>query len=95
MAAISPGGPKLSAGYSRNRHFGNAASGKRLGVRFHQSIPLAGDFDLWTRFYEYAELYGTFSPLAGFRYQHAQRGLQKAQYENEAERSLQPNANQT
>lgn len=29
----------------------------------------AGDFDLWARFYQHAELYGVAIPLAGFRFQ--------------------------
>lgn len=58
--------------------------GGTISLNYH----LAGDFDLWTHFYDHAELYGTFSPLAGFRYQQSQRGLQKSEYEQEAERSL-------
>ncbi len=61
---------------------------EKAGSTIMSTYHLAGDFDLWTHFYDCAGLYGTFSPLAGFRYQNAQRGLQKSQYKQEAERSL-------
>lgn len=33
----------------------------------HVRHKLAGDFDLWARFYEHADLYGVGAPLGGFR----------------------------
>lgn len=40
----------------------------------------AGDFELWARFYEHAELYGVEIPLAGFRLQHLQQSAQGEKY---------------
>lgn len=40
---------------------------ERAGGYVDTSLRLAGDFDLWARFYQHAELYGVATPLAGFR----------------------------
>ena len=62
---------------------------EKAGGAIDLNFTLAGDFDLWARFYQHAELYGTFSPLAGFRYQDAQRSKQQHEaYMHEANRSL-------
>ncbi len=50
---------------------------------------LAGDFDLWARFYNHAELYGIASPLAVFRQQFNQRSRRMQDYVREAEEALQ------
>lgn len=50
---------------------------------------LAGDFDLWARFCEHAELYTTNSALALFRHQDTQRSKDITTYVNQARRSLQ------
>lgn len=60
---------------------------KAGGLRARE-FPLAADFDLWSRFYRHADLYGTVVPLAGFRNQENQRSLQVGQYHEEAARSL-------
>ncbi len=49
---------------------------------------LASDFDLWARFFKYAELYGVNCPLAGFRLQCNQRSKSIAKYVQEANTSL-------
>lgn len=49
---------------------------------------LAGDFDLWARFYSRSDLYGIRSPLGGFRKHDNQRSLQVSQYREEARCSL-------
>lgn len=51
-------------------------------------LDLASDFDLWSRFYRYSELYGTMSPLGGFRRRINQRSGQRNKYRKEAEISL-------
>jgi len=56
------------------------------GIRTEYS--LAGDFDLWARFYRHAELYGTVSPLAGFRLSQQQRSSQAVAYRGQAIASL-------
>lgn len=39
----------------------------RAGARMDTSLRLAGDFELWARFYQHAELIGVRAPLGGFR----------------------------
>jgi len=39
----------------------------KAGARLDTSLKLAGDFDLWCRFFQHAELYGVMTPLGGFR----------------------------
>lgn len=40
---------------------------ERGGGYVDTSLQFAGDFELWARFYQYAELYGVGTPLGGFR----------------------------
>jgi glycosyltransferase involved in cell wall biosynthesis len=40
---------------------------ERAGGRIDTSLRLAGDFELWARFYRHARLYGVTTPLAAFR----------------------------
>jgi hypothetical protein len=40
---------------------------EREGNHINTSYKLAGDFELWTRFYKYTDLYGVGLPLGGFR----------------------------
>jgi glycosyltransferase involved in cell wall biosynthesis len=61
---------------------------ERMGGCISSKYKLAADFDLWGTFYQYAELYGTMSPLAGFRLQGKQKTTQQETYEAEAEKSL-------
>lgn len=49
----------------------------------------AGDFELWSRFYEHADLYGVPSALGGFRYQHSQKTSNQQRYIHEAKQILQ------
>ena len=52
------------------------------------AFQLAGDFDLWARFFKKTELYGIDSPLGGFRIHRQQRSHQVTKYREEALRSL-------
>jgi glycosyltransferase involved in cell wall biosynthesis len=61
---------------------------EKTGGYVSDDFKLAADFDLWSRFYQYADLYGTTSPLAGFRFQAKQRSTQIDFYVAEAEKSL-------
>lgn len=61
---------------------------QKVGGAIDPEFSLAGDFDLWCRFYSHADLYGTPSPLGGFRYQPNQRSRQIEQYLVEAQKSL-------
>ena len=49
---------------------------------------LAGDFALWCKFYEHAELCGLTYPLSGFRMIEGQRSEDHQTYMNEAQRAL-------
>lgn len=40
---------------------------EKAGGRVDDSIRIAGDFELWARFFEHAELYGVATPIGGFR----------------------------
>jgi hypothetical protein len=48
---------------------------------------MAGDFNLWSRFFQETELYGVGSPLAGFRFQDGQK-TKHAEYIAQATVSL-------
>lgn len=61
---------------------------ERAGNRISTEFKLAGDFDLWSRFYAYTDLYGTNSPLGGLRFQANQKSRQIKEYKIEAEKSL-------
>jgi glycosyltransferase involved in cell wall biosynthesis len=60
-------------------------AGGEVGARFR----LAGDFDLWARFFQHAELYGVETPLGGFRFHGEQKtGAGHGTYLDEAEAIL-------
>jgi glycosyltransferase involved in cell wall biosynthesis len=62
---------------------------ERAGGRIDASLPLAGDFDLWARFYRHAELWAIATPLGGFRIHGDQKtGRQYEAYLAEAEACL-------
>ena len=62
---------------------------EKVGSKISTEFKLAGDFDLWSQLYLYAELYGTRSSLGGFRSQVNQRSRQNIeQYVIEAKMSL-------
>ncbi len=62
---------------------------ERAGARLDSSLELAGDFELWCRFFRHAELYGVATPLAGFRRHSNQKtARQYSAYLDEAERVL-------
>jgi glycosyltransferase involved in cell wall biosynthesis len=45
----------------------------RVGGYVDSSLQLAGDFDLWARFYKNGELYGVGTPLGGYRAHETQK----------------------
>ena len=59
----------------------------KIGGHLRTEFSFASDFDLWTRFYVHADLYGTLSPLGGFRLRCDRRSLDP-QYVTEANESL-------
>jgi glycosyltransferase involved in cell wall biosynthesis len=40
---------------------------EKAGGRVDDSLRIAGDFELWARFFKHADLYGVTTPLGGFR----------------------------
>lgn len=58
------------------------------GGQISPELKLAGDFDLWSRFFLHAELYGVASPLGGFRSRVGQKSSAADEYANEAETTL-------
>jgi glycosyltransferase involved in cell wall biosynthesis len=53
---------------------------EKAGGCLSQEFGSAGDFELFARFYGYAELIGVDVPLAGFRHQHQQKSAQRLEY---------------
>ncbi|HET7536576.1 MAG TPA: glycosyltransferase family 2 protein [Candidatus Didemnitutus sp.] len=56
---------------------------EKAGGFVSQDYGLAGDFELWCRFYRHAELWGVNLPLAGFRFQHQQQTTQAQKYSDQ------------
>ena len=61
---------------------------EKAGGRLDTTLRLAGDFELWARFYEHAELVATPTPLAGFRAHTRQLSRAMDSYLDEARRIL-------
>ncbi len=58
---------------------------ERSGGRLDSSLRLAGDYELWSRFFRLAELHGVDVPLAAFRVRAGQRGADVEAYLREVE----------
>lgn len=58
------------------------------GCRLDESLHYAGDFELWARFWEHADLVTTTAPLGGFRQHNTQKTAQIENYYVEAEQIL-------
>ena len=54
------------------------------GTHLDETLSLAGDFELWARFYEHADLVTTVCPLAGFRYHGEQKSMAQNEYQAQA-----------
>ena len=61
---------------------------ERAGSRLDERYELAGDFELWARFWKLASLYTTAAPLGGFRFRPGQRSGNFAGYLDEARMAL-------
>lgn len=62
---------------------------EKAGAQIGAGYPLAGDFELWARFFQHAELYAVETPLGGFRFHGDQKtGGDRADYLAEAEKAL-------
>jgi len=83
-----PGSNRSTGWVQQESTFWRHSLWEKVGSSISTKFNLAGDFDLWTRFYLHTDLYGTFSPLGGFRTQINQKSFQREQYYLEAEKSL-------
>ena len=61
---------------------------ERAGGRLDSSLSYAGDYELWARFYEHANLVSTNVPLGIFRYHAAQKTDQLEGYIGEVQRVI-------
>lgn len=62
---------------------------ERAGGRVDTSLKLAGDFELWARFYQHSDLTGVRAPLGGFRVHATQLSARhRATYYAEAQTAL-------
>lgn len=61
---------------------------EKIGGCIRKDYTLSGDFDLWARFFEHAELYGIESLLGGFRYRQKQLSTNLAVYISQSKQSL-------
>jgi glycosyltransferase involved in cell wall biosynthesis len=61
---------------------------ERAGGYISSEFGPAGDFELWCRFYEHADLKGVYFPLAGFRVHAAQVSSDQHGYNLQASRAL-------
>ena len=61
---------------------------EKSGSEIDLEFSMAGDFALWSQFYQQAELYGIGTPLGGFRVHAHQKSHQMQKYLAEAQQSL-------
>ncbi len=62
---------------------------EKAGAHLNTDFSLAGDLELWTRFFRYAQLYSADALLAGYRYHQGQRAQsQMDEYLKQAERII-------
>jgi glycosyltransferase involved in cell wall biosynthesis len=73
-ASDPPGAPAASREFIQQEStFWRRELWERAGGYISQEFGSAGDFELWARFYEHADLVGVNIPLAGFRHQQQQQ----------------------
>ncbi|MEK0450579.1 MAG: hypothetical protein RL088_2847 [Verrucomicrobiota bacterium] len=85
-----PLGRNFSVGWIQQEStFWRRSLWERAGAQIGAGYPLAGDFELWARFFKHAELYAVEVPLGGFRFHGDQKtGGDRADYMLEAEQAL-------
>jgi glycosyltransferase involved in cell wall biosynthesis len=67
----------LSSGWIQQEStFWRRSLWEKAGGRVDASLRVAGDFELWARFFEHADLYGVTTPIGGFRI-HGEQFTQK------------------
>ncbi|MDE3083967.1 MAG: glycosyltransferase [Verrucomicrobiota bacterium] len=82
--AYLPGAPRHYGWIPQEAAFWRRSLWEKSGARLDASLKLAGDFELWTRFYQRTELVGTPAPLAGFRTHETQKSRAMDDYLTEA-----------
>ncbi len=85
-----PSGGHFSVGWIQQEStFWRRSLWEKAGAQIGKDYTLAGDFELWARFFQHAELYAVEVPLGGFRFHGDQKtGGDRADYLQEAERAL-------
>lgn len=83
-----PGGPRHYGWIPQESTFWRRSLWEKAGARVDDSLKLAGDFDLWSRFYAHADLVGTPAPLGGFRTHPSQKSRALSDYLTEAQPAL-------
>jgi glycosyltransferase involved in cell wall biosynthesis len=84
-----PSGRKAFGWIQQESTFWKRSLWEKVGGHIRTEYSLAGDFDLWARFFLHADLYGTKSPISGFRRQFNSRNSQNyKKYVTESEKSL-------
>src|SRR5262249_33576691 len=87
---VARGSPTNAMSIQQESTFWRRSLWDKAGARFDNSVKLAGDFELWDRFFDYARLYSIDVPLAAFRrYDIRQRRIGNSdQYIAECEKVL-------
>ena len=85
-----PGSARFSLGWIQQEStFWRRSLWQKAGAQVGRDYPLAGDFELWARFFEHAPLHAVETPLGGFRFHGDQKtGGDRVDYMKEAERAL-------
>jgi hypothetical protein len=83
-----PGGARHYGWIPQEGTFWRRSLWEKAGSRMDATRKLAGDFELWRRFFEHAELVGTPAPLGGFRVQPSQKSRAMTKYLDEARSAL-------
>lgn len=83
-----PGGPRQYGWIPQESTFWRRSLWEDAGGRVDDRFHAAGDFELWCRFFQRAELVGTPTPIGGFRVQPKQKSADMQRYLEEARRAL-------
>jgi glycosyltransferase involved in cell wall biosynthesis len=86
--AYLPWDPKAEGWIPQEATFWRRDLWEEAGSSVGRGFRLAGDFELWARFYEHADLYATPAALGGRREFEGQRSSARTEYTAEAERAL-------
>jgi glycosyltransferase involved in cell wall biosynthesis len=78
--------PNFIYGLQQESTFWRRTLWEKAGGTLSMKAELAGDFELWARFFSHAELYTVGIPFGGFRLHDDQRSSQKREYWTEARR---------